>query len=80
MSDEAIDLDAVINQLQSENERLRERLSKMINRPAWFALVDIFSWENIQAVFLNPFFIMGYLTAIALSFFCNFFVTSLFDF
>ncbi len=61
---EDIDYKGVAESLQKENEQLRARLIYLKARNPW---LDIFSWENVKALLLSPYFIIGYVTGVAVA-------------
>ncbi len=65
---EDMDLNAVVEQYQHENERLRKLLAEIKSRPAWFEAI---SWYKVKALLSNPYFIVGYIIgALFALFFC----------
>ncbi len=71
MPDENIDYEAVVKELQHENERLRSQLAHIMLRNP---LLDFLKWENIKHLVLSPYFIAGYIVGAIATMFFSWFV------
>ena len=63
---EDIDYKGIAEQLRKENEQMRATILLLKARNPW---LDIFSWENIKALLLSPYFVIGYVVGVLVSMF-----------